>query len=316
MTDVLIDQNFKKLYSLPRDKNGSSTMRYTTGDYGTSELLNPLADGLRIFQSPPYGTAKYGYVDAKNKVVIAAKFEQVRSFSDGMAAVQITVNGVKKWGFIDKKGKMVIQPTYNLEPGRFSEGVAPVRIGQDEDNYEMNYIDKTGKRLMANNASWKLGVSDWLSKVFTYGYGEFHGGFAWFEEGYNKFFVIDSEFNVVMQDLYNDSDLHGITMVSRDLTIEGKTFNKYVLMGGKIFAPDGTLLITINDAKGDIARPQFPPTNGNLMFVQVNMFGENERLGSNEVTMPCFINMKGEIVYYFVGGFEGFEGTVPKLRKK
>lgn len=61
--------------------------------------IAPLRDGLRAYYDS--SAEKWGYVDARGKVVIAPAFNQVRSFNDGLAAV------VKDQSiyFIDKTGQ-------------------------------------------------------------------------------------------------------------------------------------------------------------------------------------------------------------------
>ena len=68
------------------------------------------------------------------------------SFSEGLAAVRIGDEESGKWGFIDKQGKMVINPQF----GNFSdfrEGLAAVRIG-DEESGKWGFIDKQGKMVI------------------------------------------------------------------------------------------------------------------------------------------------------------------------
>lgn len=48
-----------------------------------------------------------------------------------------------KWGYMDKDGNVVINPQFD-DAGPFSEGLAAVRIGND-DSGQYGYIDKAGK---------------------------------------------------------------------------------------------------------------------------------------------------------------------------
>lgn len=81
---------------------------------------------------------KYGFINKKGDLVVAAKFDEIRNFSSGLAAVKIA----DKWGYIDKNGKLVIPAQYLQEPASFSEDVAKVT---SED--KISFIDKTGKLL-------------------------------------------------------------------------------------------------------------------------------------------------------------------------
>jgi len=67
---------------------------------------------------------KYGYVDAKGRMVIEPQFASVGEFSGGLAPVCLN----QRWGVIDKKGRYVVIPHYE-EIGRYSEGLLPVKDG-------------------------------------------------------------------------------------------------------------------------------------------------------------------------------------------
>jgi hypothetical protein len=81
---------------------------------------------------------KWGFIDAKGRIVIRPTFEQVSYFSEGLAAVKM--NG--QYGFIDKTGKMVITPRFRYAFD-FSEGLAWVEGGPT------GFIDKTGKIVLS-----------------------------------------------------------------------------------------------------------------------------------------------------------------------
>lgn len=78
---------------------------------------------------------KIGFVDKAGAMVIEPKYEIARDLSDGLAAMLL--NG--KWGYIDETGKEIISPRYEREPGRFSDGLAPVAIER-----RRAFIDKSG----------------------------------------------------------------------------------------------------------------------------------------------------------------------------
>jgi len=78
---------------------------------------------------------KYGYIDAKGKVVIEPQFENTMGFNENLAATKL--NG--KYGFIDTKGNWVIKPQFDFAYV-FMEGLAMVKIGE-----KYAWIDKTGK---------------------------------------------------------------------------------------------------------------------------------------------------------------------------
>ncbi len=293
------------------DKNGrevfpalASTQKGTFGDMN----VYPVRENRRLYYNAEL--KKYGYADAKGTIVIKPQFEKGQNFSEGLAAVKVDVNGKQKWGFIDQAGKMVIPATYTLKPGRFSEGLAAVRIGDSESKYEMAYIDKTGARMMENQP-WRL--------------NEFHNGYAWVGTGCEKLFVMDKEYKEIRdltKDFYHNGNGFGVCSFSMEsgnildkdwgFDFPGGTqaLNQGGLEAGDIFAPDGTLLYHCVDSR-DYMAPLSPITEGGLMFCKVRMIGHEALLKEKDVMLPCFINTKGEIVYYFVEGVEGYEGPVP-----
>ncbi len=288
---VFIDKNGKEVFPAL-----ASTHKGTFGDM----TVYPVRENRRVYYNAEL--KKYGYADAKGAIAIKPQFDKAQNFSEGLAAVMIKEGYNEKWGFIDLTGKMVIPATYGLKPGRFSEGLAAVRIG-DESEYEMTYIDKTGKRVM-DLKPWNL--------------NEFHDGYAWVGTGCEKLFVWNREFEEtrnVTQDFYHNGNGFGVCMFSMmsgnvqnkdwgfDFPSGTQALNQGGVEAGDIFAPDGTLLFHCVDHKGNMVLLH-ALTEGQLMFCNV-------RMPEYEDIMPCFINTKGEIVYYFVEGVEGFEGRAP-----
>ncbi len=320
--DVMAASSFVEGYALVRrgsymsstlsfiDKNGKNVFPALNSKYaGTmgDMTVYPVRENRRVYYNAEL--KKYGYADANGAIIIKPQFDKALNFSEGLAAVMIKENYVEKWGFIDLTGKLVIPATYKLRPGRFSEGVAAVRIGESESSYEMAYIDKTGKRVMENKP-WNL--------------NEFHNGYAWVGTGCDKLFVMDKEYNEVRdltKDFYHNGNGFGVcsfSMLSGKVTDEvwGIDFPNNMQMlnqggidAGDIFAPDGTILYTAVDAKGNRVNLHYTPGN-DLMFCQVR-FQNEPRLKEQDVYLSCFINNKGEIVYYFEEGYEGYEGIKP-----
>ncbi|GHU98127.1 hypothetical protein FACS1894159_00140 [Bacteroidia bacterium] len=295
---VFIDKNGKEVFPA-LNSSGTGTM----GDAN----IYPVRENRRVFYNATL--KKYGYADKNGVVVIKPQFAQALNFSEGLAAVKTGGEYDGKWGFIDPTGKMVIPATYILKPGRFSEGLAAVRIGSSESDCEMAYIDKTGKRA-TENKPWRL--------------NEFHDGYAWVGTGCDKLSVIDRKFDEVRNvtaDFYHDGN--GFGVCNFQMTPEGKvdpdwgidfpggeqSLNQRGVDDGDIFAPDGTVLFRCVDARGERVNLH-APTEGELMFCRVRI--ENEpRLKEKSVYLQCFINKKGEIVYWFEEGVEGFEGKKP-----
>ncbi len=90
---------------------------------------------------------RYGFMDRTGKLAISLPPEvyNTRHFSEGMAVIGVRVpNTHGRWGYVDETGRVVIQPQFRrAEP--FSEGLAAVVIGDNEDTIgRLGYIDKSG----------------------------------------------------------------------------------------------------------------------------------------------------------------------------
>ena len=124
----------------------------------------PQANGAeavpRDAEAPLFVISQYdlkGYIDSSGKVVIAARYDEVRDFYEGFAAVLVgahtdaegKVTG-GKWGFIDQTGKMMIPARFD-EVSNFINGLAGFRVGAtlaDDGTLEggkWGFIDRNGK---------------------------------------------------------------------------------------------------------------------------------------------------------------------------
>jgi len=299
---VFIDKNGKEVFPAL-----TSTQRGTMGDMN----VYPVRENRRVFYNAEL--KKYGYADREGNIIIQPQFDKAENFNEGMAAVMIEENWVKSWGFIDMMGKMVIPPTYRLKPGRFLENVAAVRIGDSESDYEMAYIDRTGK-IVYGPKPWNL--------------NEFHSNYAWVGTGCEKLFVLNRNF-VETVDLteafYYEGNGFGTCMFSMqfghphdrvwgiDFPSGRQMMNQGGHGAGEIFAPSGALLFTARDEKG-YRIPLHGITEGGLMFTQVH-FEDAPQIGKKDVLISAFINQYGEIVYFFEEAEEGFEGKTPVVVK-
>jgi len=92
-----------------------------------------------------FGVLKFGYKDAKGKVLVKKKYSDALEFSEGMAAL---AKGKwawdLKWGFIDVTGKEVIPLQFPIALS-FSDGLAGVLSEGDYFSGKWGFIDKTGK---------------------------------------------------------------------------------------------------------------------------------------------------------------------------
>jgi hypothetical protein len=98
-------------------------------------------------------------------MVINPQFDEAQPFSEGLAAVRIGGEEDGKWGFIDKSGKFVINPQFD-KTDDFSEGLAPARLG-DEKTGKWGYIDKSGKFAIAPRWESVSGFRHGLAVVHT-----------------------------------------------------------------------------------------------------------------------------------------------------
>ncbi|MDR2885306.1 MAG: WG repeat-containing protein [Rikenellaceae bacterium] len=293
---IFIDKNGKEVFPAL-----TSTVRGMSDDM----VVRPLREGRRLYYNAELN--KYGYADEKGAIVIKSQFQDAHDFSEGLAAVMISKEGKGLWGFIDKTGKLVIPHTWPSPPGRFSEGLAVVRDGiEDGETHPTTLIDKTGRQVMEPQ---------------MWGINEFHEGFSWVATGCDKLFIMDRDFKEVKdmtEYFYYNGNGFGVCNFSLggygrkwgiDFPQGRQSLHQGGIEAGDIFAPDGQLLFNCLDGDGnDVALHS--PTEGDLMFCKVRMKNQAQ-LPQESMTVDCFINLSGEIVYYFVEGTEGFEGKQP-----
>jgi hypothetical protein len=150
-------------------------------------ILQDFSEGRAAFSID----GKWGYIDRRGKIVIAARYDKVQSFSEGRAAVNLGATLKRefprdylaggKWGFVDASGKLVIPAEYDyVEFHGFREGLALVRKGKEE----YAYIDKQGRTVFKlhdnfrDSKRWIASVrhfSEGLAHVNTSGYPGFTG---------------------------------------------------------------------------------------------------------------------------------------------
>ena len=108
----------------------------------------------------------FEYIDKSGKIVTKGQFEGGRDFSEGLAPVRVG----QLWGFIDRSGAMVIAPRFE-DAWPFSDGLARVREGRLQ-----GYIDKSGKLV--------------IQMQFQHAQ-DFREGFAVVRDGSGRFRYID-----------------------------------------------------------------------------------------------------------------------------
>lgn len=105
---------------------------------------------------------RHGFMDKSGKIVIPAKYDDVRDFSEGKAAVKFTNSlDESKWGYIDEKGSVVIDFLFKNEPTSFSDNRAFI-LGTDN---KWGIIDETGKIIVEPKYNTVYPFSEGLATV-------------------------------------------------------------------------------------------------------------------------------------------------------
>jgi WG containing repeat len=95
----------------------------------------PESEGLRGIKRD----GKYGFVDAKGRLLVANRYEDIGRFKEGLAAIRI----LGKWGFVNATDQIVINPAYE-EVKEFTNGVAIVKRSG-----KWGLVDREGKTTLA-----------------------------------------------------------------------------------------------------------------------------------------------------------------------
>ena len=83
----------------------------------------------------PHGTQKMGFIDKAGTFVIKPQFDRAEAFSEGLAPVRIG----ERWGFVDRTGNIIVEPQFD-GAGTFSDGYATIYL-----NRQAGYIDRNGQ---------------------------------------------------------------------------------------------------------------------------------------------------------------------------
>lgn len=120
----------------------------------TVKLCRQFYNGLAAFKT---SNDLCGYIDEDGNTVIKAVYDDVDDFSDdGIAIVtKEEKNGVKKYEAIDTKGKVLFSFSSSEYDSclQFNEGMLPV-----EKDYEVFFLDKTGKKVAKFGEAYPFGV--------------------------------------------------------------------------------------------------------------------------------------------------------------
>jgi hypothetical protein len=193
--------------------------------------------------------SKHGFKDKNGNIVITPKFSgcDYLGWSEGLRAVSSRKGYHDNWGFIDKTGKWVIQPSYDVQPGRFKEGLAAVSVEK-----RWGFINNKGVFVIKPQFANTLWFSEGLAPVAVdnkWGYVDKQGHMVIkpqfgkahpFSEGLApvaieaKWGYIDKQGNFVMklQFDYAEGFVKGITRV-----VVGKRW-RIINKGGELLADD------------------------------------------------------------------------------
>jgi hypothetical protein len=189
---------------------GLAMMVYKDGKIGfidkTGELVIPLiykdarnfGGGLIHAAVGEWPNIKWGLIDITGKEVVPLIYDYIFAFLDDWAVAQ--KDG--KFGFIDKTGKEIVPCIYdNAQP--FSEGLAPVRIG-DWETGKWGYINIAGEEI--------------IPFIYT-GAGIFSNGLAPVQKD-GKFGYIDTAGSEVIPFIYDELDWYfhddGVKFMQKD----------------------------------------------------------------------------------------------------
>lgn len=185
------------------DKNGKPSSIQPEADsfWKDSKLYRfELGEGLIPFSLGD----KWGYKNAKEKIVINPQFDQVELFSEGLACIRQD----DKIGFIDKKGKIVISPQF--EPmGRGSYFVNNMAFVYSDGKF--GFIDKKGNFIINPQFDGVVQFHANLRKKDTGCYGEIRfesqqGEVYAYNKGYMRMLLGDgSDVDFVISDYYDTS---------------------------------------------------------------------------------------------------------------
>lgn len=115
--------------------------------------------------APPTAQSAPASTEPAGRLVINPQFDSAGPFSEGLAPVRIGDSKTGKWGFIDKQGAMVIKPHFDFPiPPIFSEGLASVHVG-DTKTGKWGYIDKQGTMVITPQFDFAERFSDGIALV-------------------------------------------------------------------------------------------------------------------------------------------------------
>lgn len=221
-----------------------------------STFAQTKVDLVKLF--PVFFNGKYGYINAKGKMIIQPRFVKANKFHDGLALVTVldkknnfglsAPDGslVEKREYIDTAGRFAIPPDKYDFFTNFSEGLAGVTFNEIKDLQSgFGYIDTAGKVV--------------IEPKFLFG-ENFHEGTAEVKIKNNKSGVIDRQGRFIIPPIYDSamafSEDVGIGMTTKNanepILLQKPENVKSVLYNreGKIIAELDNLIILDGFSEG------------------------------------------------------------------
>lgn len=140
---------------------------------GGCGFANPVYPGLPRHARPARGTkvpaCKFTYIDKSGSLITEQRFDNARDFSEGLAPVQIG----QLWGFVNRDGTLAISPRFE-DAYPFHSGRARIRVGE-----KYGYVGKSGETVIPAQLELAEDFSDGLAVV-----GDGSGERYWYIDTY------------------------------------------------------------------------------------------------------------------------------------
>lgn len=166
---------------------------------------------------------KAGYINVTGKLVIPPKFDEAWRFSEGLAPVRLG----EDWGYIDKTGRFAIKPQF-FEAGKFSGGFAQVGIywpGRKSIDSKVGYdayINNKGEIISKDRFAIAFSFSDGYAHIQT--------------EDYKSGFIDHTGKIVLFADIYGSGFSEGRGLFKTNRNVPGSLVG-YIDKNGKVVIP-------------------------------------------------------------------------------
>lgn len=232
---------------------------------------------------------KFGYIDTAGKFVVEPQFEYAAPFSEGLAYIR----SGNRTGYINTTGQIVIKTESTYRYSAFSEGLATVGLGTDN-NPKCGYMDKTGRMVINARFSTCGDFSEGLASVSIFGSGTSYinqkGEVLFKLKGY----ATGEQFSEGLAKVWTSNAKIGFINQNRKVVIEP-------LFGYAKNFSEGLAVVTLNHKWGFIDK------SGNIVispqYVYADDFSEglapvciNDPSGNGQQRLCGYIDKSGKMV--------------------